>query len=66
MNPDNKTQITAAIGIAAIVLKMLFKIEMPEEIKANAVEVIGGIILLVMYFQRGAVKRIEAKIDTKT
>ena len=65
MNPDNKTQITAAIGIAAIVVKMLFKIELPEEVKANIVELIGGVILLVMYFQRMAVKRIEAKIDAK-
>ncbi len=65
MNPDTKTQITAAIGIGAIVLKMIFKIELPEEIKANIVEIIGGVILLVMYFQRMAVKGLEAKIDAK-
>lgn len=65
MNPDTKTQITAAIGIAAIVIKMLFKIELPPEIKENIAALIGGVILLVMYFQRGATKKLEAKIDAK-
>jgi len=66
MNPDTRTQIAALVGLVAILVKIIFKIEVPPVVQENIVGIVGSVVLVVLYLLRASNKKIEAKVDALT
>jgi uncharacterized membrane protein len=65
MDPTTKTQIAALIGFVALLVSILFKVQVPPEIQANITEIVGMIVLTVLYFLRASNKKIETAVGIR-
>lgn len=65
VNPNTRTQIAAIVTMLAVAVKVIFKLELPQEIKDNVVEVALAIIALLAYFLRDGIKKAENAANGK-